>query len=138
MSVIVEIPGEPTAWARARSAGKMRFTPQKQAVAMDVIRFEAMRQFKGRPPITGPIRLTADFIYQWPRSWSAKKRQEPGAQYKTSRPDIDNCMKLLSDALNEILWADDALIVEAIIRKRYGTIPSTKIVVDDLASLLIV
>lgn len=131
ITLTITIPGEPTAWARARSAGKMRFTPHKQAVAMDVIRFEALRVMRGQSLLDGPLRVQATFVYQWPRSWSQAKRL--ANRWKTSRPDIDNLSKLVGDALNEIVWADDALIVEATISKLYDETPRTTIIVEMLS-----
>lgn len=38
----------------------------------------------------------------------------------TARPDIDNLVKAVTDALNGILWKDDSQIVSLSAEKRYG------------------
>lgn len=44
-----------------------------------------------------------------------------------TRPDFDNCSKMV-DALNGIVWIDDAQVVTAVIHKRYSDQP--RLVID--------
>ena len=46
------------------------------------------------------------------------------------RPDVDNLIKFIGDALNEVLWIDDALIYEIHVRKIYSLTPKTRICVE--------
>lgn len=39
----------------------------------------------------------------------------------------------MMDSLNEVVWKDDAQVVEATISKRYSDIPSLKITVREIA-----
>lgn len=127
----IEIPGEPTAFARSGHRGKFHFTPAKQRTAMQIIRAEASEAMKDRPLFTGPVSLRATFIYVWPASWSPKKRAANGV-FKRSRPDASNLVKLLEDALNQIVWQDDALVVELNVTKQFGAKPYTFIEVTEL------
>ena len=43
-----------------------------------------------------------------PRAWA------------TCKPDFDNMAKAVGDALNGVLWLDDALICDVVIRKMYA------------------
>jgi len=43
------------------------------------------------------------------------------------RPDFDNLAYIITNALKEIVYEDDSLITDCIIRKRYGEIPKTVI-----------
>ncbi len=113
----IEIPGEPVSWARAGQNGRFKYTPKKQAIAMDVIRLQANRVMAGNELLTGPLELRALFVYQWPKSWSEKKRKTAGAHFKTSAPDIDNLAKLLKDSFNKFVWTDDAIVARARDRK---------------------
>lgn len=126
----LSIPGEPVSWARARTNGKRFFTAKKQAVAMDVIRFEAQRVMGGRSLLEGPLSVHAKFIYQWPKSWSEKRRRAYGSQFKLSRPDASNLLKLAEDALNGVVWQDDAQVVVATIEKSYGQTPASVITIE--------
>ncbi|MFZ5674302.1 MAG: RusA family crossover junction endodeoxyribonuclease [Pseudomonadota bacterium] len=132
MTLRIEIPGEPTAWARAGQNGRFKFTPRPQAVAMDVVRMAANRVMAGQNVLTGPLHVSAKFIYAWPASWSQTKRSKAGAHWKTSRPDGDNLLKLVADALNGLVWTDDAIIASATIQKQYGVKPFTLIEIESL------
>jgi Holliday junction resolvase RusA-like endonuclease len=63
-------------------------------------------------------------------SWSRKKRQAAlaGALHPTGKPDLDNCVKLLMDALNGILWRDDAQVTDIAVIKRYAEIAQTTLI----------
>ena len=58
-----------------------------------------------------------------PTSWNKKKRME--AAQGLIRPtgkrsgDLDNLVKMIQDAGNGILWADDSIITDLVIKKRY-------------------
>jgi Holliday junction resolvase RusA-like endonuclease len=56
------------------------------------------------------------FIIPMPPSWSKKKRQQFNGQPHQSKPDMDNLMKALMDAIYE----DDAHIWDGRITKRWG------------------
>lgn len=43
-----------------------------------------------------------------------------GGEEMTSRPDIDNLYKAVTDALNGIVYRDDSQITRAIMRKQYA------------------
>jgi len=51
-----------------------------------------------------------------PKPASAKKSQV----YPVVRPDLDNLVKLVKDALNGFAWKDDGQIIETHAFKRYG------------------
>jgi Holliday junction resolvase RusA-like endonuclease len=55
-------------------------------------------------------------VFPRPKNKVWKSRPMP-REYKTSKPDFDNLGKSICDALNELIWRDDSLIVEANIIK---------------------
>lgn len=119
-------PLTPVAKGRGRVgmiAGKARvFTPAKTRKAEGELRYFISQN----EPVMfdGPICVALDFYILRPPSVSAKKRPHP-----SSRPDLDNMIKLATDAANGILWKDDAQIVTLLARKIYGSQASTKITV---------
>jgi len=120
---------EPVGKARPRVVVKngrtFAFTPQKTANAEDLIRAQvcqATEFFEAGIP----LRLVAEFVMARPKS-APKKRRWP-----TTKPDIDNCYKTLTDALEKFLYANDSQIVEVAMTKIYGEIPCIKVVVSEV------
>jgi Holliday junction resolvase RusA-like endonuclease len=64
----------------------------------------------------GPIRLSITFYMPRP------KRLKKSAYWHTKKPDRDNLEKAICDALNGILWTDDAQICDGPIKKIYAPI----------------
>jgi len=62
--------------------------------------------------------MHVDFYFKIPKSWSkAKKADIP---YHTSKPDVDNLIKSIKDALNGIAYKDDSQVVQVFARKQYA------------------
>ncbi len=70
------------------------------------------------------IKLNVEFRLLRPKSVSVKKRPEP-----TTRPDLDNLIKAVKDALNGVLWRDDSQIIELEAKKVYDNPPGVDITV---------
>lgn len=66
-------------------------------------------------PHVGPVWLSVVFAFPFPVSQSVRF---PGME-KTSRPDLENCLKAVMDALNGVLWRDDAQIANLSAYKIY-------------------
>lgn len=61
--------------------------------------------------LKGPIRLTTKWLYPM-------KKGVYDGQYKTTKPDTDNLVKLPKDCMTELgYWEDDALVASEIIEK---------------------
>ncbi|MDE2096954.1 MAG: RusA family crossover junction endodeoxyribonuclease [Patescibacteria group bacterium] len=84
-----------------------------------------------RKPLQGCLAL--DLTSEMPpaASWPAWKREAAleGRIRPTGTPDLDNLFKAAQDALNGVVWLDDAQIVEVSGRKRYGPQPFLSIMV---------
>lgn len=121
------IPGDPVPWARARRNGKHYFTPDEQARHMTTIQQAWL--VAGRPAIDGPVAISARFHLARPRTHygtgANADRVKPSALYRpTTKPDLSNLLKILEDALNDYVWADDAAIVcLAGVHKHYTDLP---------------
>lgn len=127
MIIEFTIPGNPVAFARAGARGKRRYTPAPQANFMGSVKHIAALAMKGASLLDGPIELSIDVRYQWPKSISPKKRALPGANWRCSVPDWDNLGKIVSDSLNGIVWTDDARVVSGHVWKRYGDRSETRV-----------
>ena len=120
--------------------GRVRFTKTGHAFTPDrTVNFEgklalaAQQAMGGRPPVEGPVAVTLEVLVPIAVSWSKKKRESAvlGQLRPTGRPDLDNFAKML-DALNMVVWNDDAQIVELVVFKRYSEAPQLAITVDTI------
>jgi Holliday junction resolvase RusA-like endonuclease len=130
--IAFKIHGQATAFARAGAMGKRRFTPQKQAAHMYVIQQTAIAkmQLDGASIIEGPVQAIIRVSYPYPSSWSNRKKAD--TKWKVSRPDCDNLAKIILDALNGIVWVDDAQVVELNVQKQYGLNAETLVTIQEL------
>jgi len=124
--VTITLLGEPKGKGRGR-VGKLHsgrpvvFTPQATKNYEGMLRDAAGKEMAGRAPMEGPIEVEMLAQFMPAASWS-KKKQAAALRNEimpTKKPDADNLMKCC-DALNQIVWRDDAQVVTAIVRKRYG------------------
>jgi len=112
---------EPVAKQRARilKTGHS-YTPNKTKKYEDLLRstFLAYAKKNKIKPSDSPLFLSVEFYLPRPKTNKLKK--------PTSRPDLDNYLKCVMDAGNDILWKDDSFIVEVSCVKRYAdyVIPS--------------
>lgn len=88
----------------------------------------AAEAMDGHPLIEGPVLLKLVATFGVPASWSKRKQADAltGIIRPTGRPDWENIAKL-TDALNGIVWRDDAQVVTATVRKVYGERPGLAI-----------
>ena len=127
----ITIPGEPVAQGRARFStmnGFVRaYDPAKSREYKGYVKdFARHGEFE---PLEGAICMLAVFYRSIPKSWSNKKQAEAQAMeiMPTSRPDADNYIKAVKDALNGILYKDDSQIVLPIPLKAYSDKPRVEL-----------
>lgn len=126
----LEIPGAPVAKGRPRMARQgTAYTPAKTRRYEDVVRQLAAA---ARPPLfEGPVRVTVIATIEPPRSWSKRKTAAHLGRPHCQRPDADNLAKAVTDALNRIVWHDDAQIWSLTVRKEWGRPARVTVLVDD-------
>ena len=86
----------------------------------------AQRVENGEPllPLQGPIRLVTKWI------WPADDRHGSG-QWKITKPDTDNLIKLFKDCMTKAgWWEDDAQVCSEITEKFYGARPGIYVRVE--------
>ena len=120
---VFTVPIKPTGKARARVTRWGVYTPEKTAAAENSIKVCA--RAAGVELIEGPVELNVFCYFAPPKSWSKKKRKEilvdGGVRCQTNKPDSDNVLKLVSDALNGIAYEDDRQVSSASVVKAYGS-----------------
>ena len=127
----ITIPGPIQAWQRAgRSKNGGHFTQAATRAAERSIGWHAVQQV-GQRCLLGALAVRLDVAMTVPAAWSAKRRQEAlaGTVKPAVKPDVDNLSKTILDALNGVLWRDDAQVVDLHVTKRYAAEPQTVITV---------
>lgn len=114
------VPGPPVGKGRPRfqmRGGKPHtFTPDETLAFEGRVRAhaaEAMR-LAGVALLEGPVELRVRAV--WVALASKSKKGRPG-EPKASRPDADNVLKAVADALNAVVYRDDAQVVTAHVEK---------------------
>jgi Holliday junction resolvase RusA-like endonuclease len=121
--VTVTIGGVPVAKGRPRMTRRGHvYTPAATRKLEAHGRLAAQHAMDDRPPITTPVRLELVVELPVPSSWSKRRqlRAISGEIRPTSRPDIDNYVKTVLDAINTIVIADDSQVVEVAASKKFG------------------
>ena len=128
--------GKPGAWARPRprkfkgtvSAYHGMLNPNEKV--LNTLAQECQIERPSVCPFAGPVSVDCRFVFQFPASWSGKKKRLFDGQHKTSKPDIDNLMKHILDAMTRAAWwEDDAQIAEVVAQKVWGESPRTEVTV---------
>lgn len=127
-SICFTVPGKPQGKARARTGYNpktkqvMSHTPDKTVLYENFIKTCYMqvtdKSFDNGQPLS--ISIVACFE---PIKSISKKQRELMLQNKvrpTKKPDIDNIIKAILDALNGVAYKDDTQVVQVMATKKYG------------------
>lgn len=74
-----------------------------------------------------PIGVNMTFVRAMPKLWSKKRKEERLGTSCPTKPDLDNYIKFILDALNEVVYLDDNQICHIEAQKIYGSVPETKV-----------
>ena len=128
---------EPVEQARPRMTrrGKhlVMYDPDKVKKFKRELEILARAQYKAEP-MTGMLEVDITFYRPVQKSLSKieRARRLSGEHRPTVKPDLDNYIKSTLDALNGIIWADDARIVDLHAHKYYSDDPRIELTVKAL------
>jgi Holliday junction resolvase RusA-like endonuclease len=96
-------------FGRTKTGGVVTYTPQKTRDYERALKSFAQVAMIGKTMLEGPVKvtITAYFSHKTKTGWHV------------SRPDLDNIIKAVLDALNEIVFDDDAAVCEIVASKKY-------------------
>ena len=127
--MIYEIPGPPIPCQRPKFSRGRCYDPQ--AKQKKEIQFFIQNIAQSCFEDHGALKLVIEYQMPIPKSWSAKKRFKHINKPHVSRPDLSNLIKFTEDALNGVVWKDDALIYELHCRKFYSETPKTVFLIEE-------
>ncbi|MCM3789455.1 RusA family crossover junction endodeoxyribonuclease [Domibacillus indicus] len=127
--------GEPVAQGRPRAStfhGKVQmYDPQK---SKDFKKYVQLVASQHRPAqlLEGPLKLTVRVFKPTLKSFSKKKAAdaEAGIVRPTTKPDVDNYVKGVKDALKQVIWKDDSQVVDLSVSKFYSATPRVEVMVE--------
>lgn len=124
--------GEPRGKGRPRFAKRGNFV--KTYTPEETLNYEAYVkmcyiQAANGIKLEGAISANITCYYSVPKSVSKKKREEMLCGYYPcqKKPDLDNIIKSILDALNTIAFDDDKQITLMLIKKVYGDVPRIEV-----------
>lgn len=127
------VPGRPIGSARPRVTRNGTYIPKRTKMYMNDVR----RSYAKSYFFDGPVFMEVHAYFPIPKSATKKERKliEEMNYLYTKKPDGDNVLKAVKDALNRNAYNDDAQVVyESIIRKyaKPGEEPRTEVVLYDM------
>ena len=110
----------------------MTFTPSKTHIYEQTIALEYSQRRKKVFERNTPIDVSLVFGLPIPQTTPKKRRpdMESGATRHIKKPDVDNLVKAVLDALNGIAYEDDAQIVSIVASKKYASEPFVEIYIE--------
>ena len=130
-----------TIWGKPKAKGRPRlstyggfaraYTPQDTIEYENLIKLSYLQASETQDPIEfdKPIVLKVNAFYEIPKATSKKKRTGMlnGNIRPCIKPDIDNCLKAVLDALNKIAFKDDTQVIELYAAKNYDEQPRVEV-----------
>lgn len=132
------VPGKPQGKGRPRAVARGKFvrmyTPEKTASYESTVALAASEAMGNRPPMDGALSVTMQIALPIPASWSNRKKSNAldGIVLPTIKPDADNVVKAVFDAINGVVWGDDTQVVDLRLVKRYSARPGVSMLVEPM------
>jgi len=123
--ITFSIPGPPQGKGRPKFGKGIVYTPVKTVTYEKLIQYFAYQAMKGKDILDCPVSANLNIYMPIPKSWSLKKNTLAmnGDIRPTIKPDIDNIIKVVFDAINKIVWMDDKQVVYSSVKKEYSNKP---------------
>lgn len=110
------------------------YDPAKSRDYKDYVRLAAA-QHAPKSLLEGPVGMMLTVYRSIPKSFSKKKAAaaEAGEIRPITKPDVDNYLKGVKDALKGVIWKDDSQVVEVFTQKKYSGKPRIEIKIKELS-----
>lgn len=122
-SRVYTLPGKPEALERPRFVQSRDYSinvydAQKNSKLCKYLNIKS--QHYGLPFIDYPVHMDVVFTFKVPNSYSSHKKRLCLDKPYTSRPDVDNLVKMVLDVCNKVIYNDDAIVTSISAKKVYG------------------
>ena len=123
----ITVYGVPVPKGRPKVAMRGKFpivyTPKETREAEDDFLAQVIK-LKPDTPLEGPLKACIKFYKIKPKSYPKN------VIYWTKKPDLDNLIKLVLDAMNNVFFKDDSQIIELTSSKEYSDVPRTEVTIE--------
>jgi Holliday junction resolvase RusA-like endonuclease len=133
MMISFIVPGNPQGKARARIFFNAKINKTCAMTPEKTVNYENLIKLCCRgTQIEGPLEMIIEAYYPIPKSASKKDHLAmlEGRIRPTKKPDADNVVKVIADALNGIAYKDDTQIVDLRIRKWYADVTRVEVQIN--------
>lgn len=139
MEIYFVVPGEVVGKGRPRFTTRGGYaraiTPAKTRSYEEKVKACYLAEVPFQPMQWGnkePIEMVVNAYFEIPKSASKKAKLEMLMNGRpTKKPDLDNVLKAVADALNGVAYSDDSQIVRATITKYWSETPKAEIIIRD-------
>ena len=134
MRISFTIYGQPVAKGRTKFSGHV-YTPPKTKEYEENVKALFLSNF-GMLPFNKDAKLCVE-IYAWyqiPKSKPKQVKENMRLEIirPTVKPDLDNVIKIIMDALNGVAYPDDKQVVEIHAIKRYSDDPCVTVMIEEI------
>jgi Holliday junction resolvase RusA-like endonuclease len=132
--VTFKIYGDPVAKGRPRFTKTGRtYTPKKTHDYESEVAMMAKAAMGSSEPLETPVEVFVYVTFPIPASYSKKRAWDclNGSEKHTKRPDLDNCIKAVTDGMNGVVYKDDCQITGFHAKKVYGDIGMVEVMVKE-------
>ena len=124
------IPGEPVGKGRPRFDMRSghAYTPAKTRTYEELVRWS----YRGGPFFTGAVRMKVTAYLKVPQHLTqARLASIENGETPTKKPDADNILKAVADALNGLAYKDDSQITTVTVYKRWSVDPRVDVQIEN-------
>lgn len=109
------------------------YTPTNTKMYEYALRQWFIREYPCFKPIETRVKVTIIAYFDIPKSTSKKKEAEMLSENisPTKKPDIDNIIKIILDAMNKFAFKDDTQVTKLEIEKKYARSPKIYIKIEE-------
>lgn len=139
MQINFDVIGEPVGKGRPKfstfNGRAVAYTPAKTVNYENLVRLSYQQQCREKSFEKDiPLRAVIYAYFPIPKSVSKKRRELmlQGEVLPTKKPDADNIIKSILDALNGIAFHDDSQVVEITLCKYYSEFPKVSVMLENV------
>ena len=132
MNISLTIPGPPVGKHRARVCRSGHaFTPAKAVNYEALVKQTFAAKYPDFVPMSGPVRMILSIWLMPSKETQRKIKKSIARVYPIIKPDADNILKIVADALSGLAFVDDKQIISVYAEKKYSLRPCVEVILAE-------